>query len=68
MNFDGILCEVLFNTFSEWKITMFSFIILMCLMLIYPISSFFKKLMHALPKNEIYDLRTVFISYIFAVF
>ncbi len=67
MNFDGILCEVFFNTFEEWKPTMYYFLISVSFMLIYPISNFFKKLFHGIKLEEKNDLRALFMAYIFTV-
>ena len=41
MDFDGILCEVYFNTFKDWRISMFFLLQLLPYMLIYPLKSFF---------------------------
>lgn len=42
VNFDGLTCEIFFNTFKSFKVTMQSVITVTPLMAIYPLSRFFR--------------------------
>ena len=42
INFDGLTCEIFFNTFNSFRLTMESVITITPVMAIYPLSKFFK--------------------------
>lgn len=65
--FDGIFCEILFNTFYEWRITMFSFSVMICWLLVYPITGFFLGIKNKIQESRREDMENVIQAYIFAV-
>jgi len=45
MNFDGFVCEILFNTFDSFRLTVVAFMSVLGVSLVYPVRTYFSHLL-----------------------